>query len=80
MPQIVKVTADGGIGGGGHGSAHVVGILDTVVHHGADGGGVEERPLLPLAQQDTSGSRDGPLGRGGPLAAVAQWKPVLPLC
>ena len=65
---------------GSHGRAHVVCVGDAVINDRADSCAIQERPLVSAAQQNTPGARDGPLGRWGSLAAVAQRIAVLPFC
>ena len=69
----------GVIGGGGHGSPHVVHVGDAHVHDLPAGHMGDIRPV-PLVPQDAApGGGGGPLGRGSPLAAVGHRHAVLPL-
>ena len=79
LAQVLHMLPDGGKSRRGHGGAHIVGILDAQVCDGAYGAGGDFRSLPLGAEQSRPGSGDGPLGCGGPLAAVAQREPVLPL-
>ena len=77
--HVVKMGFDGGIGGGSHGRAHVVCILDAKVGNGADGTADDSGAMAVTAHQCSPGTGDCPLGGGGSLPAVAQRKAVLPL-
>ena len=77
--HVVKMGFDGGIGGGSHGRAHVVGVLDAKVGDGADGAAGDSGAVAVTAHQRRPGTGNRPLGGGRPLPAVAQRKAVLPL-
>ena len=70
---------DGGIGGGSHGRAHVVCILDAKVGNGADGTAGDSGAMAVTAHKCSPGTGNRPLGGGSPLPAVTQGKAVLPL-
>ena len=66
-------------GGGGHGGPPVVHVGDALVHD-PPAGNVGDIRAVPLVRQDAAaGGGGGPLGRGGPLAAVGHRHAVLPL-
>ena len=77
--QILHVGTNGIKGRRCHGSAHVVGILDAQIRHGADGAAFDPRPRAGGADQRCTGAGDRPLSGGCPLTAVAQRETVLPL-
>ena len=78
-PGVLKVGADGVIGGGGHGRSHVVGVCDPLVHHPARGDMGEVGAGTLPGQEDGSGGGHSPLGGGSALAAILQRGAVLPL-
>ena len=76
---VLKMGPDGVICSWGHGGPHIGGIRDAQVRYRADGGGFDGYAAFLRGHQSRPGACDGPLGRGGPLAAVAQGEAVLPL-
>ena len=76
---VLKMGREGGIGGGGHGGAHVVGVLDALVDDLAGGDVGHMGAGAGLGQHHRPGAGDRPLGGGGALATVFQRSAVLPL-
>ena len=66
-------------GGRGHGSAHIVGVLDAVILNFSDGRGLNARPVAAFSHDAAAGASHGPLGCRRALAAVAEREAVLPL-
>ena len=77
--RVGKVGPEGVIGGGGHGSPHVVGIGDTLIHNFPAGDVSDIRPRPLGGEKGAAGGGGGPLGGRGALAAIGDWHPVLPL-
>ena len=78
-PGFCKVSGERTVRRGGHGRPHVVGILDTLVHHLADGGVCDIGAVPITAKDGGAGAGHRPLCGGGALPAVLQGGAVLPL-
>ena len=76
---VLKVGRDGGVSGGSHGRAHVVGVGDPLVHDLTHGDVGDIGPRALPGQDGRSGGCGRPLGGGGALAAILQGGAVLPL-
>ena len=77
--QIVKMGSDGFISGRRHGSAHIIGIGDTLIYYRSRGCCIDIRSVVTEPQKDAPGTGDSPLCRRRPLTAIAQREAVLPL-
>ena len=77
--QIIKVSPNTSVCSRCHGCTHIIGILNTVIHHLSNGTGRDFRTIAFRADQRRTGSCYCPLRSGRSLTAISQWKSVLTL-